>query len=69
MKNPRVSNNDFVRAWMASSSHRETAEATGMPEGAVKARGTRLRRLGVKLPKRSQCTDVAALNALIGAER
>ena len=47
-----------------------SSEATGLTQASVHTRANKLRKLGVNLPtyeRVKKTTDVAALNALIGA--
>lgn len=60
---------DFVRAWLSSSSVREVAQRTGLTPSTCQVYAVRLRRLGVKLPGMKGRTlgglDVNALNRII----
>jgi hypothetical protein len=59
---------EFVTIWMKSNSLAEMAKKTKLVKISIQARATRLRRLGVKLPKFSamkKTVDVAAINKLI----
>jgi len=61
---------DFVKGWRLNPTIKQIAEALGMSEGDVKARGKLYRKKGVKLPDREGETgagrfDVAYLNTLL----
>ncbi len=64
----RVSNEVFVKAFLAEDSPAAVAIVTGMAATSVAARATRLRKAGVNLPKftrKNEHLDVEGLNALI----
>ena len=64
----RVSDKDFVGAWLRCHSHAEVAEAVGLAPASVLARAKRLREAGVELPAYERVRkgiDVSALNSLI----
>jgi hypothetical protein len=65
---PRVSDPDFVRAYVACKSYETLAEKTGLTVASVQQRANKLRELGVALVKYDKAkrkTDVVALNSLI----
>ena len=69
-KKPRVSNEDFVLAYLDCTSYVELAEKLGSTDTAVANRANRLRKMGVNLPRYvrrngSGPIDVEALNELI----
>ena len=70
-KKTKVSNEDFVKAWMSCDSYTVMSFNTGMTVSAVQARATRLRKAGVQLPSFTRATrkrkeiDVAGLNTMI----
>lgn len=64
---------DFVRAWLQYDSIAAVGKATGLSPRSVAVYATRLRKLGVKLPKKqrgrvARDVDVRSLNALIAKE-
>ena len=67
----RVSNKDFVQAYLLYKSYGELAQAIGLSVASVASRANKLRKLGVKLPKYERASstkvlDIDGLNALIG---
>ena len=70
MARPRkfVDDEDFVKAWLASSSVKEVADSLGLSVNSASVRAVALRKAGVSLPKyvrRKRDIDVDALNKLI----
>ena len=73
----KVSNEQFVRAWLAGGTQGAVADRLGMKSSGVSLRAKRLRLSGVKLPSLHgnghtwkwalSPGEVAALNALIEA--
>lgn len=64
----RVTDVDFVRAWVASASTDEVATKTELTVASVNARATKLRKNGVNLPpfaRKKKVVDADALNAII----
>jgi hypothetical protein len=64
----RITNDDFVLAWLKSQNYEEVAERLGVSKLQVISKSQYLRKLGVNLPKYKvgpQTTDVDGLNALI----
>jgi hypothetical protein len=64
----KVSPEDFVRAWQASSSLAEVADKLHLSIAGVSTRAQSYRKKGVRLkrfPHRLATIDVAALNAII----
>ncbi len=67
----KVSNEEFVKAWMSCDSYAVMSFNTGMTVSAVQARATRLRKAMVQLPSFTRATrkkkeiDVAGLNDMI----
>jgi len=69
----RVSDVEFVKAVVASTSYDELASTTGLAKLSVQARANKLRKAGVTLPKyerkrTTKTVDVAGLNALINGD-
>lgn len=69
----RVTDVDFVKAAIASTSNDELASTTGMAKLSVQARANKLRKAGVPLPKyerkrTTKVVDVAGLTALINGD-
>lgn len=67
-KGKMVSNVDFVTAYAKANSLDDVVKSLGMEKGSVQARASKLRKLGVKLPKfvrGATPTDVASLNAIL----
>ena len=65
----RVSNKDYVQAYLLYKSYPELAEAIGLSRASVASRANKLRKAGVNLPKYVRAKselDVAGLNSLIG---
>ena len=69
VKKPRVSDKDFVQAYLLYKSYADLAQAIGMTPMSVQARASKLRKSGVTLAKYGRVTkkvvDVDGLNALI----
>jgi len=66
-----VSNEEFVRAWVSSTSVAQVAQKTGQSIDYCRIRSCKLRKAGVKLPKyesgrKVSTLNVDALNDLIG---
>lgn len=49
----RLTDREFVTHWCHCASYAELAKLTGMARSSIQARGARLRKAGVKLPKYS----------------
>lgn len=67
----RISNADFVRAYIAHSDYTSLAKSLGMAEASVRIKAGALRGLGVHLQKyerKKQEVDVAALNKLLSPD-
>lgn len=68
---PRVSNEDYVRAYKAAASYESLAASLGQSKAAVEARARKLRKAGVQLApyaskrKAAAVVDVEALNAIV----
>jgi DNA-directed RNA polymerase specialized sigma24 family protein len=65
---PQVSNENFVLAYIRSTTYAELAARVGLTESTAKARAARLRKAGVQLAKYARkvpALDVSALNDLI----
>lgn len=69
-----VSNEDFVKACLASKNIAEVSALTGLKETTVQQRRVRLRNLGVPLPeftrgggRKATAADMSAINALIAS--
>lgn len=67
----KVSNEEFIKVYMASRTHRQVADRTGMSLTAVQMRARYLRKKGVTLPrpKGKGHIDVDALNGLIQSHK
>lgn len=69
--NLKVTPEDFVVAWMTSTSLEEVAQTTGLGKNACKQRAKRLRELGVKLkfmdrhPRAYDRLRISQLNSLV----
>lgn len=64
----RVTDVDFVRAWVVSTSTEDVAAKTGLSVASVNVRATKLRKGGVNLPpfaRKKKVVDAATLNAII----
>lgn len=63
-----TTNEDFIRAWMASKSIPEVETKTGMTKVNISAKATYLRKRGVLLPKFTRSgtqLDAGALNKIV----
>jgi transposase len=67
MAYPRISDEDFIRAWMSSRSQREVATKIGQSNTSVYLRARRMRARGVDLPRleSEERKGVQELNAMI----
>ena len=66
--NHRVSNEAFVKAYVAAKSNAELAAVLGLSKTSVYSRSTKLRKAGVSLAKYDRAKkelDVRALNAIV----
>lgn len=74
MAKDRISDEDFVRAWMRVKTYAELAAATEMTVSQCQQRGYRLRKRGVPLPTMfvlvgsKRPVDVVGLNKIIEEE-
>lgn len=66
----KVSNEEFIVAWMNSESIDEVADKTGLQYSMISAKACNLRRKGVLLPKyrRAAEIDIDQLNKIINDE-
>jgi DNA-binding NarL/FixJ family response regulator len=69
MKAIKIDPEAFVRMWLRGSSRGDIADELGCSVGRVEQYAARLRKLGVKLPKRTpwstESFDVGVLNRII----
>jgi hypothetical protein len=62
---------EFVKGWMTADSIEQLAEQWSMTTASIRSRSSKLRKMGVLLPKRFHKTaertviDVASLNAMV----
>jgi hypothetical protein len=68
MSKVQVSDEDFVKSYVASVSYEGLAATTGLKETSVQARASKLRKAGVNLvpyERKKKEVDVEGLNSLL----